>query len=147
MLGGKVMAKEPIKVFNEKSLKKCLKYWQKKLFLQDWIIKAKLCPVEDCDDIISGSGAINEMVFTNKSCLIRIGIISDEQRGNFLCKWYDEQVLVHELLHCKYAFMKGDGGTYEQVFLEMSEHQNLEELSKTLIMVKYNLPFDWFKNF
>ena len=52
--------------------------------------------------------------------------------------------LVHELLHCKYDWMGNQGGTYEGVYLDATEHQKLEEMAKSLIMAKYGVGYDYF---
>lgn len=137
--------KTPVMVFDNKSLKKCLKYWKKKLFLQDWTIKVKLVSPKEMDnEEIAG---LNQFNFVSKSSVISIQKLSEEDRLYSVSKSCDEQTLVHELLHCKYNFMESDNGSYETMYVDAMEHQKLDELSKTLIMVKYSLPFDWFKNF
>lgn len=137
--------KMPVMVFDNKSLKKCLKYWKKKLFLQDWTIKVKLVsPKEMENEDLAG---LNQCRFVNKSSVISIQQLSKEDRICSVAKACDEQTLVHELLHCKYNFMESDSGSYETMYVDAIEHQKLDELSKTLIMVKYDLPFDWFRNF
>lgn len=141
MFGGYVMSKGPIMKFTEETLQKSLQWWQKKLFLNDWNIKAKLVPQQDID----GCAGTNEFEFINKSSLIRIAVIPDEARSEFITKVCDECTLVHELLHCKYNWEEGSG-LYEQMYVDTMEHQKLEQLAKTLIMVKYNLPFKWFNN-
>lgn len=134
---------EPIKIFNEETLEESLKYWVSKLFLNNWTIKAKLVPLGELS--LPDTVGNNTMVFENKSSLITIGIIPIEDREKYIVKLYDECTLVHELLHCKYNFIEGTG-SFSQVYYDALEHQQLEELAKSLIMVKYNLPFEWFKN-
>lgn len=68
------MSKEPIMKFTDETLQKSLKWWKKKLFLDDWNIKAKLVPQQDID----GFAGLNEFKFVNKSSLIRIAVIPDE---------------------------------------------------------------------
>lgn len=130
---------------SEKQLRKCLKWWQKKLFLQDWAIKAILVEAPLLDD--SGNELAGQNAFNiESSCsLIRVVIPNDDIRSR-ICKYCAELTLVHELLHCKYNWTAAPS-TFEGVYCDTKEHQLLEQMAKSLIMVKYNLPFDWFKNF
>ena len=137
------MMKQPIMVFkNEKQLRKCLKYWKKKLFLTDWTIQVQICPPDE----IKGLAGRNNFTFEDKSSIIRIGDYSLEDRKNYVGKTCDECTLVHELLHLKYNFVE-NSDSFEGKYYEAIEHQKLEQLAKTLIMVKYDLPFKWFQNF
>lgn len=131
------MRRQPIMKFNKELLQKLLSYWKRKLFLDDWIIHARLVPPEE----INGYAGKNIFTFVDKSSSILIADIPLKDREEFVSKVCDECTLVHELLHCKYNFLE-DEGTYEDVL----EHQKLEQMAKTLIMVKYNLPYSWFDN-
>ena len=94
-------------VFNSKEeLNDCLKWWQEKLFLTDWIIKARIS--EPCDFI-------------------------------------NENVLVHELLHCKYNWLANES-FYEGKYVDVMEHGLLEQMAKSLIMAKYDLILDYFND-
>lgn len=135
------MSKEPIMKFTDETLQKSLKWWKKKLFLDDWNIKAKLLPQSEMGEL----AGLNEFKFVNKSSLIKIVEIPDEERKEFITKVCDECTLVHELLHCMYNWEEGSS-LYEQMYVDVIEHQKLEQMAKTLIMVKYNLPFKWFDN-
>lgn len=88
---------------------------------------------------------INSMNFVSKEAVIKISKFPKEERKTFIAKVYDEHTLVHELLHCKYNFLECSG-SYESTYVDTLDPQQLEELAKTLIMVKYNLPFNWFNN-
>lgn len=134
--------KQPIMIFNEKTLKKSLKYWKKKLFLTDWTIQVKICSPDE----IEGLSGRNNFTFEDKSAIIRIAGFSTEERVDYVGKTCDECTLVHELLHLKYDFIE-NSKSFEGAYYEAVEHQKLEQLAKTLIMVKYNLPFKWFRNF
>lgn len=136
------MSKQPVMIFTPKTLKKCLKYWKKKLFLTDWTIQAKLVPKEELnnDDI-----GVNTFTFVDRSSLICIAVIPENDRLNYVGRICDECTLVHELLHLKYNLF--DGKSFEKTYVDTLEHQKLEQLAKTLIMVKYNLSFKWFVNF
>ena len=134
---------KPIEEFKtQEELNECLKWWQSKLFLDSWIIKAKIC--EPCDFSVEGRAGENSMVFENKESMIRI-LDKKYFPDDAIAIYCAEQVLIHELLHCKYNFLLNKG-TFESVYVDVMEHQLLEEMAKTLIMAKYNLDFDYFKN-
>lgn len=135
------MSKQPIMVFTPRTLKKCLKYWKKKLFLTDWTIQAKLVSKEELN---SNDIGVNTFTFVDRSSLIRIAVIPEKDRLNYVGRICDECTLVHELLHLKYNLF--DGKSFEKTYVDIMEHQKLEQLAKTLIMVKYNLSFKWFDN-
>lgn len=136
------MSKEPIMVFTPETLNKSLKWWKKKLFLTDWTIHAKIVPPDELDGL-SGN---NTFTFEDKSSIIRIADIPIDERSTYVSKICDECTLVHELLHLKYDLFEGSKPSFEKVYVEAMEHQKLEQLAKTLIMIKYNLPFKWFDN-
>ena len=117
-----------------------LAYWQEKLFLNNWVIKVKLVEPEE----IEGCQGSNSFVHSLMSSLISISKYHEE---GLVTKECHEQTLVHELLHLKYNLMDSEEESYESAFLSMEEHRLLEQLAKSLIMVKYDLSFDWFKNF
>ena len=121
-------------VFNSKEeLNDCLKWWQEKLFLTDWIIKARIS--EPCDFINENVCGENEFDVVNKCCVIRI---LDK-------KYYAEKVLVHELLHCKYNWLANES-FYEGKYVDVMEHGLLEQMAKSLIMAKYDLILDYFND-
>ncbi len=135
--------KKPICEFkNQKELNKCLKWWCKKLFLTDWIIKAKIIPQSEFE--LPDSSGENLMIFEQKTAQIHLLEYKAASENSFT-KYCQEKVLVHELLHCKYNYMQDSNGSYEGKFLDAHDHQTLEEMAKTLIMVKYKIPFGWFK--
>lgn len=129
-------------VFNSKEeLKTCLKWWQEKLFLADWIIKASIC--EPCDFDNEGNMGENSFDMVNKCCVIRI--LDKKYYGNRIMKYCAEKVLVHELLHLKYNWIANES-TYEGKYVDVMEHGLLEQMAKSLIMAKYNLNLDYFSN-
>lgn len=125
-------------VFNSKEeLNACLRWWQEKLFLTDWIIKASIC--EPCE----GNMGENSFDMVNKCCVIRI---SDKKYyGDRIMKYCAEKVLVHELLHLKYNWIANES-TYEGKCVDVMEHGLFEQMAKSLIMAKYNLNLDYFSN-
>lgn len=138
---------EPISIFtNDDELQKCLEYWKEKLLLQNWRIVCELVPSED----IEGDYARNKVNVVMNASYIRIAIF-DKKMVEFnddirykLRNFCHEQTLVHELLHCHYNNIGWNNSSYELILADRLEHERLEQLSKTLIMVKYNLPIDWF---
>lgn len=138
---------KPIDIFeNQEQLEECLREWQHRLFLDGWLI---LAHVEDKiinpdgEEVIDAAG-YNTFVF--ESSQANIQLLSDEsyKENNTLFKHCMEKDLVHELLHCKYDWMGNQGGTYEGVYLDATEHQKLEEMAKSLIMAKYGVGYDYF---
>ena len=87
----------------------------------------------------------NSYVLEEKACVIVIKQFTDDDTSRIV-KVCQEKILVHELLHCKYNFVSSPR-SYESVHLDVCEHQYLEQMAKTLMMVKYGIGFEWFKNF
>ena len=132
----------PIRVFeNDKQMYDCLKEWQDRLFLNDWIIKVSL--VDDFgEEELQGQ---NSFQIDNKASHIRL-VKPNEDNTSRIVKFSHEVTLVHELLHCKYNWCQAPS-TYEGIYCDTLEHSLIEQMAKSLIMAKYNLPFEWFKNF
>lgn len=133
--------KEPIIRFNSKrDIEKCLKYWRKKLFLDDWVIHWRF--VDFDHNPLNGKDLGQcECDYINKAAVITLAT-HDTVPGECIMFLCDEKVMVHELLHLKYPSYTNS--SYESYALELNDHQRMEELAKSLIMVKYNLPFQWF---
>lgn len=132
---------KPIESFeSQEQLNECLKWWQEKLFLTDWIIIAYICEPDDFS--VEGRCGENCMSFENKGCKIKI--LDKKFFGKRIERYCAEKILVHELLHCKYNYLVSDG-SYASVYLDVMEHQQLEQMAKSLIMVKYGLDFDYFR--
>lgn len=136
----------PIEEFETpEQLEECLRWWQHKLFLDNWLILA-----HTTDEIIDSEGVkqedtegLNTYVFESSQASIQILTKAQHDKENMLFKYCAEKILVHELLHCKYAWLD-NGTSYEGVYLCMKEHQLLEEMAKSLIMAKYNLEHNYF---
>ena len=66
-----VVERRPIEVFeSQEQLNECLKYWQEKLLLMDWIFKARLVGVSEMDD--ADDQGENTMIHGRKVALIKI---------------------------------------------------------------------------
>lgn len=131
---------KPKEIFkSEEELKQYTKWWQEKLFLTDWIIVSKICtPEEFITDNCAGE---NEFDMVNKCCIIRI--LDSIYYGERIIKYCAEQILVHELLHCKYNWICNEN-SYEGKYVDVMEHGLLEQMSKSLIMVKYGVGLEYF---
>ena len=129
---------------DDAELEKALRYWQSKLFLNDWIIKAKLVePRTLYANDIHCTGTVN-LNYEIKTASIEIEK-QDFEAKTTLMKVVHEKVLVHEVLHLKYNILDV-GGTYEARVVDCLEHQLLEQMAKTLVMVKYGLDLSYFIN-
>ena len=136
------MNKEPIQEFeNIEQANEYLKEWQNRLFLNDWIIKLNFAEANE----MPNNAGFNNWCFEKQSARITLAKLTDDTR-NRIIKVCQECTLVHELLHLKFNLVE-NADTYEGKFLEIHEHQLLDQIAKSLIMTKYNLAFDWFKNF
>lgn len=119
--GGEVtgyMDNKPKDIFkDDKELLEYTDYWKEKLFLNNWIISVGMADREE----FSNPNCVGENHFDiiNKACSILI--LKPEQYGNDrVMKYCAEKILVHELLHCKYNWMKEDN-TYEGVYIDTME--------------------------
>jgi hypothetical protein len=144
--GGTMENKKPICKFeSNEQFWDCLRYWQSRLFLDHWIIKATLVPSEmksDDGKILEGRNFL-----TPQSGCAYIEVCQDDKEDGAVEKHCEELTLVHELLHCKYAYFEDTEPTLESAWYETMEHKKLHEMARTLLMVKYDVGLDWFKNF
>ena len=117
----------------------CLREWQNLLFLNDWIIDLNL---EDnwCEH--DQNLASNDYQPTLKTSIITM----DTKDHYGMMKQPHELVLVHELLHLKFLFSENAPETTEGGFFGMVEHMVIEEMARSLIMAKYDLTPEWFRN-
>ncbi len=130
---------------SEEQLQECLNWWKEQLFLDHWIIKGILVDPPLFDSNGAQLQGHNSFLIESNSALIEI-VRPNEDMKSRVVKYCAEQILVHELLHCKYNWTKAPN-TFEGIYCDVSEHSLLEQMAKTLIMVKYNLPLKWFQNF
>lgn len=136
---------EPIIEFKtQKELDACLAEWQERLFLSDWIIKAK---VEHVD--VEGLDVVGycEDAPTIKSAIISI-TPAGEIPKDAIVKSCAEKTLVHELLHCRFLqYEMQFPKTLEAVKYENDQHAMIEMMAKSFIMAKYGISHEWFRNF
>lgn len=136
---------EPILEFeNIAAAYKCLAEWQKRLFLDDWIIKLELeehpieCDGEQCSAMHSTKYSIKTSV---------ISIFRKAHAENRITKHAAEHILVHELLHLKYPMYNFATETPQDIEYREMTHALIEQMAKSLMMAKYNITYEWFRNF
>ena len=133
--------KQPIMEFeNIEQAQECLKEWQERLFLSNWIISLEIKEVDNAD----GQNFIFQELGAS---YIRISPLTEERTTESNIKYCAEKILVHELLHCLLDYPKYSNPDIIQELFERTQHRNIDWLSRSLIMAKYDLPFEWFKNF
>jgi hypothetical protein len=134
--------KEPIIEFeSEEQARECLREWQTRLFLDDWVIQIAF------DSEIQAYAEVEKAV-EKQSAVIRIRPL-DSITGTKVTRYCAEKSVVHELLHLKLDLVDYQQGDLpiEVVVFDYTQHQKIEQLSKAFIMAKYGLGFDWFRNF
>jgi hypothetical protein len=135
----------PIMEFeSDEQAQTCAEWWIRKLFLNNWLIRVRMVGLNEMGHDRWGE---NEMYLEESTSEIRI--LKKEYCGNMSVKHCAEAILVHELLHCKnhFAGFSGKNPIVEALYMDKAEHSLLEQMAKTLIMVKYGLDFAWFKNY
>ena len=142
------MNDKPIEYFkNEKEFQKCAKEWQHKLFLDDWFIKFELVNKElyldDTSKETTLFGYCNR-VWENHEAVIKISHIKD-MKGTVV-RGIEELTLVHELLHCLLfpIDVNPNEADYQTLYMDLDNHRKIDQLAKSLLMVKYNIDFDYF---
>ena len=134
--------REPVQECTLEGLKELLKEWKTRLFLDDWIIKVMFAKPDDPS--MEGLQGNNSFVITLKTAVIKIA--TPEVYGNDrLMKYCVELTLVHELLHCKYNWLVSEE-SYEGKYFDVMEHTLMEQMARSLIMAKYDIPLEWFYN-
>lgn len=109
-------------------MQKLLKYWKKKLQLNDWVIKV----IDDCnvsEFMLKDVCGESEWDTVNKCAIIRI--ISEKEYGNRIMPLIKEKVLIHELLHIKFCLLWESNNDTQNLML----HQIMEDMAKTLYNV------------
>lgn len=131
------MNKPIIKFKNEEQVEKCLREWQHRLFLDDWIIKIYLVDCIDDNENCAGIVDYNrEYLYAN----IRIKKELNEDTIDTQCH---EKILVHELMHLVIPQTE-NLETIELLYWNVNQHQIMERMARSLIMAKYNLDIDFF---
>ena len=127
----------PIQQFKDiKHAIELLNEWKTKLGLFDWIIKIKIC--EPHEMLLEDVDGECEYTAITKSAIVRI--IKPNYYGNRIIKYCAEEILVHELLHCKFSLFDDEDK------LEKLLHQTINDIAKSFICAKYNITNEWFSN-
>ena len=136
------MPKEPIIEFeNIDQANECLKEWQSRLYLSDWIINIGF-------EELNNRGAEIDIEHTQKSAYVAFHHpITEEIKKRERVKYCAEKILVHELLHIIFDAPKPERFSIEQCEYEILQHQKTEFMARSLIMAKYGIDFSWWKNF
>jgi len=133
------MSKEPVHIYKDSAeLLKSLEEWKHRLYLDSWIICAGKHDKEDYPD---ENGHIEFDVSSQTAKLTLLDPWVDDR----IEKHYQEEVLVHELLHLKIGFLKPPENM-EGTFFDVMQHRLVYQMAHSLIMAKYNLTPEWFRN-
>jgi len=139
------MSKKPIMYFkSDEEFQECCRWWQHKLFLDDWFIKFHLQDgiIEDSSMGDSLDGYV-EYNWSNKEADIVIGNVKNHVDGACTIN-VAELTIVHELLHIKDEYLTDMEDKDARTFHKYIAHRALEEMAKSLIMVKYGVDRDYF---
>ena len=133
---------KPIKQFNNiRELKDCAKWWQKRLFLENWFIKYELVDkqlAKESGELVDGYCQFSA---ENKEAKI---VISTALTEDSVITFSAELTLIHELLHLKREYLPNSYTEEEsESFRDFLLHQSQEEMAKTLLLTKYGLEKDW----
>ena len=109
---------------SDKERKALLNKWQKAFRLQDWVIKL----VSDCNP--SGFGWTDdregECVYVESTKTAEIRILDERFYGKRLIPYNYERILIHELLHIKFALLQDTGNELQDRVV----HQIIDDLAK-----------------
>lgn len=111
-------------------IKKCAEYYIELLGLQDWRIVFKLT-----DNFNPEWLGMCETDYTGKSACISIRETTDKFES--WIKQPQEEVLIHELLHCK--FVSFDDNTLSGTLIYQQWHTLLDDMARAIFKTRYNL--------
>lgn len=127
---------KPIEFFkNDEQLRERMEYWIPILGLSDWEIVVKLAAKEEMDDPHYAGQCVSNQI--QKSAVIFLRKDAKEISKDAYFKQYQEQVLLHELLHCKLKLYVSDN--YEEAITELVHHTFIEDMAKAIFYAKYNM--------
>lgn len=110
---------------------KLLDEWQKRLGLHDWFITLKTdCKPEELSPDEDGDV---EYVESTQCAIIRV--IDQKLRKDALRPFDFEEILVHELLHCRLSLLL-DGDNWDTGFQPRYLHQIVDRLSRAFVDAK-----------
>lgn len=139
---------EPKCVFeNIEEANRYLAEWQERLFLLDWIIMVKLHPFGE----LKGNSDEEILAVCDHDKSLKVAKIDimqfDKEYDDVLIKYCAEKIIIHELLHIKLDLSRYVFDEQLNAAVYVMEHTLVEEMAKSLLMAKYDIKFDWFKNF
>lgn len=129
-----------IRFESDEELQKYARYWIGVLLLNNWCIRVELVQPDE----IEGLQGTTKQVSQQEEGLIKIADLVDND-GSYISKICQEKTLVHELLHLKYSYVD-PFDTRDGREAYYNEHKLIEQMSKSLLMVRYGITLDWFKN-
>ena len=124
---------------SNEQLSKCANEWIEVLGLSDWCVTCVLaeCESDDSGDLELGH---NDYDFCNKTSVITI--YKQPRNEHFIM--FQEETLIHELLHCKFPIEYEDE-SYEAKVCADLQHQVLNDTARALFMTKYGLSMSDYK--
>lgn len=127
---------KPIEFFkNNVQLRARMEYWKPILGLSDWEIVVKLATKEEMEHPnYAGQCCSNQI---QKSAVIFLRSDAKEISKDAYFKQYQEEVLLHEMLHCKLKLYESD--KYEEAITELVHHTLIEDMAKAIFYAKYNM--------
>lgn len=120
-------------------LRKCGEKWADVLGLSDWTISYVLVDEEGGGESGLELGH-NDYDFDSKTSVITI--YKQPRNEHFIM--FQEETLIHELLHCKFPIEYEDE-SYEAKVCADLQHQVLNDTARALFMTKYGLDMDEYK--
>ena len=111
---------------NERVTIKDMRKWQKRLGLMDWRIR--LYTNVNATDM-SDHGFQGEAGWDEASKTAKIKILNPAQYGSRVVPFDEEETLVHELLHLKFALLDNSGNALQDRIV----HQLIDDLARALI--------------
>lgn len=126
-----------MKFDNIEQLSKCANEWCAVLGLQDWCIVYELRD----EDSASAELGHNDYDFESKTSVVTIYKTVKNDYFNV----FQEETLIHELLHCKYPIAY-NGENAESVLCASFQHQVLNDMARALFMTKYGMTIEDYKN-
>ena len=115
---------------NQRSeIQRLAKYWKHELGLDDWLIDVR--PETPSNEMTLGAvEGETEWQEVNKCAVIKLLIDCDY--GDRIAPYDKERVLVHELLHCKFAMLDHSGDDLRDRLI----HQMIEDMAKALVSAR-----------
>lgn len=117
-------------------IEKCAKYYIELLGLQDWRIVYRL--TNDIEDDLAGC---NESEYTSKTACITI---RKDMPEDMWVKQPHEEVLIHELLHCKFLNIEKTNKDIESLYYEQTVHTLLDDMARAIFKARYNLTNEFY---